>query len=169
MIRRRHQSGEIISEAVYSDCGAYRYLLAREWQTDGPALLMVMLNPSTATEEKNDPTIERCQRRARRMGFGALRIVNLFAFRATDPKVMKAASDPVGPENDPILRAEATSGPGMILCAWGTHGAHLGRGKAVARLLRDCGAPLWHLGMTVGGHPKHPLYLGNDLAPHLWS
>ncbi len=154
---------------MYSECEAYRYLLSRVWDAQGKRALFVMLNPSTATEVQNDPTIERCERRARRLGFGAMQIANIFAFRATDPKVMRAAADPVGPENDAVLHdALATARPDLVLCAWGAHGAHLGRGAAVAQMLRLSGVPLWHLGLTAAGHPRHPLYIGYDHLPQRW-
>ena len=108
MITRRHLKGDAESVAVYSACEAYRYQLMREWQADGRKALFVMLNPSTATEVQNDPTVERCERRARALGFGAFRVVNIFAYRATEPKVMRAQQDPVGPANNETL-AEAVS------------------------------------------------------------
>ena len=97
MITRHHQKGDADSTAVYSDCESYRYLLTRVWNPQGQKALFVMLNPSTATEVQNDPTVERCERRARALGFGAFRVTNIFAYRATDPKVMRAVPDPVGP------------------------------------------------------------------------
>ncbi len=97
MLTRSHQKGDAASTALYSDCETYRYQLTRVWNAPGPRVLFVMLNPSTATEAQNDPTVERCERRARALGFGAFQVVNIFAFRATDPRVMRAASDPVGP------------------------------------------------------------------------
>jgi hypothetical protein len=167
MIERRFQKGDAASVAVYSDCEHYRYLLTREWGA-GPKALFVMLNPSTATEFQNDPTVERCERRARALGFGAFRVTNIFAYRATDPKVMRAQGDPVGPGNDAAI-VGSVDWASQVICAWGSHGAHLGRGAAVARLLRATGVPLWHLGMTMGAEPKHPLYIGYDVKPVLWA
>lgn len=168
MITRTHQKGDAASEAVYSDCEAYRYLLTRIWDPAGPRALFVMLNPSTATELQNDPTVERCERRARTLGFGAFRVTNIFAFRATDPKVMRAAADPVGPANDAAIRDSAPWAD-RIVCAWGSHGAHLDRGPAVEALLRATERPLFHLGLTKAGHPKHPLYIGYAQAPQPWT
>lgn len=168
MITRHHRKGDAESTAVYSPCERYRYLLTRTWDATGPRALFVMLNPSTATEVQNDPTVERCERRARTLGFGSFRVVNIFAFRATDPAVMRAQADPVGPGNDSTI-GESAAAASRILCAWGTHGAHLGRGAQVERLLRATGQPLWHLGLTQAGHPKHPLYIGYDRQPALWA
>lgn len=168
MIERHFTKGDAVSSAVYSACGAYRYLLTRVWNPAGRRALFVMLNPSTATEVQNDPTVERCERRARALGFGAFRVTNIFAFRARDPRVMKAAADPVGPANDAAI-AESAGWADAIVCAWGTHGAHLGRGAAVARLLAGQGRPLTVLGLTRGGHPQHPLYIAYDRQPVPWD
>ena len=168
MITRTHQKGDAPSTAVYSDCERYRYLLTRVWDPAGRKALFVMLNPSTATEVQNDPTVERCERRARALGFGAFRVTNIFAFRATDPRVMRAESDPVGPGNDAAI-AESAPWADQIICAWGTHGEHLGRGPEVERLLRATGRPLYHLGLSKAGHPKHPLYIGYAEQPRLWA
>jgi hypothetical protein len=164
-ITREHLDPQRQSLAVYSDCLRYRYALTRVW-AEGPRISFVMLNPSTATEVQNDPTVERCERRARAMGFGAFRVVNIFGFRATDPRDMRAAPDPIGPENDAAIIA-AADWADMILCAWGTHGAHLGRGAAVAQML--AGYDLHHLGLTQAGDPKHPLYISYAQRPEPWS
>jgi hypothetical protein len=166
MITRQFTKGDAQSEAVYSDCEAYRYLLTRVWGP-GPKALFVMLNPSTATEVQNDPTVERCERRARALGFGAFRVTNIFAFRATDPRVMRAAADAVGPANDAAIR-DSAGWADRIICAWGNHGLHLGRGARVEALLRATGAPLSHLGLTDAGQPRHPLYVGYARQPEPW-
>ena len=171
MITREHVKGDAPSIAIYSDCENYRYALTRVWDAGKPRVLFVMLNPSTATEVQNDPTVERCERRARALGFGAFRVTNIFAWRATDPKVMRAQADPVGPQNDQMIResvAWATGEGDQIICAWGAHGAHLDRGAAVERLLRATGRDLHQLGLTKAGAPKHPLYIAYDRQPELW-
>jgi hypothetical protein len=166
VITRRFIKGDAQSEAVYSDCERYRYLLTRLW-APGPKALFVMLNPSTATEVQNDPTVERCERRARALGFGAFRVTNIFAFRATDPRVMRAAGDPVGPGNDGAI-LDSLPWADAVICAWGNHGLHLGRGPAVEAMLRASGRPLHHLGLTGQGQPRHPLYVGYDCPPQPW-
>ena len=167
MITRRFLKGDAESVAVYSPCEAYRYALTREWHPGGRKALFVMLNPSTATEVQNDPTVERCERRARALGFGAFRVANIFAYRATDPRVMRVQGDPVGPLNDAAI-AEGAAWADQVICGWGAHGAHLERGAAVADLLRGTGLPLYHLGLTLAGAPKHPLYIGYAMQPELW-
>ena len=171
MIEKRHLKGDAASVATYSDCEKYRYHLTREWDPSGRRALFVMLNPSTATEVQNDPTVERCERRARALGFGAFRVTNIFAWRDTDPKKMRAAADPVGPLNDEAIENSARDwirDGDQIICAWGAHGDHLDRGKQVKTLLRAVGKPLYSLGVTKSGHPKHPLYIGYDRQPELW-
>lgn len=167
MITRSFQKGDAASTAVYSDCQAFRYQLTRIWNPAGPKALFVMLNPSTATEAQNDPTVERCERRARALGFGAFRVTNIFAFRATDPRVMRAAPDPIGPGNDTAIAGSAEWAD-QIICAWGTHGAHLHRGPRIEALLRATALPLFHLGLTQAGHPAHPLYIAYDRQPQAW-
>lgn len=167
MILRRHQAGETLSEASYSACTSYRYALTRIWGP-GPRLAFVMLNPSTASELVNDPTVARCEARARAMGQGAFRVVNLFAFRATDPADLKRAASPVGPENDAVL-AEAAAWADALLCAWGAHGAHLGRDAACLPILREAGKPLLHLGLTKAGQPRHPLYIAAARMPEAFT
>ncbi len=167
MIIRSHQKGDAPSTAVYSPCERYRYSLTRIWDAEGPRVYFVMLNPSTATEVQNDPTVERCERRARALGFGAFRVGNIFAWRDTDPRAMRRADDPVGPANDAAIR-DGCDWADVVIAAWGTHGAHLSRGPQVEALLRHCGKPVHHLGLSKAGHPKHPLYIAYSTAPRLW-
>lgn len=163
---RHHSTGGIASYATYSLCENYRYALTRSWGT-GVRIVFVMLNPSTASEIRNDPTVERCERRARALSGGAFRVVNLFAFRATDPRDLKAAPHPIGAGNNTALR-QAVDWGDLILCAWGVHGAHLDRGRTVEALLRAQPKPLHHLGLTKDGHPRHPLYLSYAITPQPW-
>ncbi|WP_299722255.1 DUF1643 domain-containing protein [uncultured Tateyamaria sp.] len=168
MITRTHTKGDAPSTAIYSDCERYRYSLTRVWDADGKRVNFVMLNPSTATEVQNDPTVERCERRARALGFGSFAVTNIFAWRDTDPKAMRAAADPIGPDNDAAIRERATWAD-HVIAAWGTHGAHLDRGAQVAEALASVARPLFHLGLSKAGHPKHPLYLPYTQSPEPWT
>jgi hypothetical protein len=167
VIIRTHRSADSLSEVAYSPCETYRYTLTRQWDATAPRLLFVMLNPSTASETRNDPTLARCEARARAMGQGAFRVANLFAFRATDPLALRRATDPVGAENDRVLTDSALWADAVI-CAWGNHGALLGRSATVGALLRSAGQPMLHLGLTGAGQPRHPLYVRNDVGPQPW-
>lgn len=149
--------------ATFSPCRTWRYELRRTWGS-APALVMLMLNPSTADETKNDPTVERCERRARGGGFGGLIVLNIFAFRATDPADMKAAADPIGPENDDYLTAHfirANAIGGTVCAAWGVHGSHLNRAARVLEMARHLDVDLMCLKQTKEGHPGHPLYIAS--------
>lgn len=172
LIRRQHHAGTIVSEAVYSPCETYRYSLTRR-RGDGPRILWIMLNPSTADARANDPTIERCERRSWSMGFGSYRIVNLFGFRASDPADLKRADDPVGPSNDRVVLRAARQWlrdeSDLILCGWGVHGAHLGRSTALCKKLLRTGRPMSCLGTTQAGHPRHPLYVSYSVGPEDWD
>lgn len=167
MITRTHTKGDAPSTAEYSDCEKYRYTLTRVWDEAGRKAAFIMLNPSTATEVQNDPTVERCERRARTLGFGGFRVTNIFAWRDTDPRKMRAAADPVGPENDAAI-AGACDWADQIIAAWGAHGEHLERGAKVETLLRNSGREIFHLGLTKAGHPKHPLYIAYAQQPERW-
>jgi len=153
----------VLSHAVLSPCRSFRYQLTREWG-QGPAVLFVGLNPSTADETIDDPTIRRCIGFARDWGFSRLFMANLFAFRATDPKDMLNATDPIGPENNQHLVSMATSAE-LTIAAWGVNGTFLGRDKAVREMLPR----LHYLRLTKGGFPGHPLYLPKDLQPIPWA
>ncbi|MFT5065797.1 MAG: hypothetical protein ACJAXK_001378 [Yoonia sp.] len=168
MITRHHDTLLSRSTAIYSDCERYRYSLTRVWDDTGKRALFVMLNPSTATEVQNDPTVERCERRSRALGFGAFRVTNIFAWRDTDPRDMRAAADPIGPENDATI-LEGADWADTVLAAWGTHGVHRDRGPQVEAMLRDTLNPLFTLGITKHGHPKHPLYIAYTQQPALWE
>lgn len=150
--------------ALFSPCRTWRYTLWRIWDRDRPLLNVIGLNPSTATETLDDPTIRRCIGYARVWGYGGYVMTNLFAFRATDPKVMKAAPEPVGRDNDRRI-VDVAERARMVLAAWGVHGDHQDRAGHVLRLLAFFNVPLYCLGTTQGGHPKHPLYLRRDAKP----
>lgn len=152
--------------AVFS--GEYRYLLWRTWDVARPRLLWVMLNPSVADETKDDPTIRRCVGFSRQWGYGGLDVVNLFALRTSDPKILPFAADPVGPENDRYI-AEAARHATEIAVAWGEHGGYMRRDPAVRALLgRHAAHPLQCLGFTKNNSPRHPLYVPRDtpLVPY---
>jgi hypothetical protein len=145
--------------AVLSEDRRYRYLLRRTWDSAKPLLSWIMLNPSVADAERDDATIRICAGRARRLGCGGIEVVNLFGLIATLPSVLRSVDDPVGPENDRYIRealVRANSSGGWLVCGWGGHGRYRDRDKAVLSLLLPVG-PLWCLGHTDTGAPRHPL------------
>lgn len=164
MVHRSNASDDGLSQVWYSRCDRYRYGLSRVWDDSKPALLFIMLNPSTADEHRNDPTVARCETRARSMGFGGVMVANLFAFRATRPQDLKKAKAPIGELNDALLQ-HWSDRAGMTVAAWGGHGDHQGRALEIARKI---GTPMHHLGLTKAGHPRHPLYVSFATEPALW-
>lgn len=153
-------SDDMTGSATFSEDGIYRYTLEREWQSGEGTCLFIMLNPSTATAEENDPTIRRCIGYAMDWGYQRLAVGNIFALRSTDPKGLLDHPDPVGPDNDDWLRhlyEEAAEAVG----AWGAFPKAAERGAAVLEMFPD----LKCLGTTAGGSPKHPLYLAKTLTP----
>lgn len=155
--------------AVISDCGRYRYKLTRQipqpirWVRP---CLFIMLNPSTADAEQDDPTIRRCIRFAKREGCTRLTVVNLFALRATDPMELRKAEDPEGPFNDGYLLGaiEEHLKTGVVVAAWGADPFATRR----AEWLRNQIPPIECLGITKSGAPKHPLYLRSDAPLEQW-
>lgn len=168
MITRSHTDGGCTSVACYSECEDYRYSLTRTWDDAAPKVAFVMLNPSTADERRNDPTVERCERRARALGYGAFAVVNIFAFRATDPANLKRAKRPIGPGNTQAI-TDALHWADDVIAAWGAHGAHLGQGDKIRAMLAQSGVPVLHLGLTKAGHPRHPLYVAYAAPLQPWE
>ena len=165
-------------EAEISEDGRYRYLLIREWG-DGPLVIFAMLNPSTADAEKDDPTIRRCMRFAHTWGFSGIIVVNLFGFRATSPKALLKADDPVGEGNHyawirTIELARAREQPVNhkpdLVCAWGTNGSYMNQDEEVLGWAELEDARTLCLGRTKDNHPRHPLGVptARKLVPYDW-
>lgn len=144
-------------DAVIDSKGIYRYHLSREWKDRQRRCCFIMLNPSTADAVTDDRTILRCVGFAKRWGYGAVDVVNLFAYRARKPSILKSVVDPVGPENDVYIKIIANQ-PNCerIVAAWGNHGEFLERQR---RILSIIGRDLYCLGVTKKGQPRHPLYV----------
>ena len=154
----------IIRQTVFSVSRHFRYTLWREWDVlNRDYAMFIGLNPSTADETLDDPTIRRCSGFAKSWGYGALCMTNLFAFRATNPRTMMGHTKPVGEENDKwIVRCAREAG--IVVAAWGTRGQFMARDKEVGGLLDE----LHCLGKTKDGSPRHPLYVRGDMQPQLW-
>lgn len=150
--------------AKLSRCRNYRFALWRTWDDSKPRVMFIGLNPSTADEKTDDPTLVRCMNYARGWGFGGVCMANLFAFRATAPAQMKAVDNPVGRGNDRWLQKLAQEA-GLVVAAWGNHGAYLGRSDRVRGLLPG----LHCLKLNSTGEPAHPLYQRADVQPVPWK
>lgn len=150
--------------ADFSDCNYYRYTLIRDYGKGEGRINFIMLNPSTANEQFNDPTVARCEQRAINGGYRRMVITNIFAFRATDPKEMMQALDPVGERNDQAIIEQACLAD-TVICAWGEMAKHQQRGAAVRSLLANNRIKAHALKINRSGEPAHPLYLSFKLEP----
>ena len=151
------QWGAILSPEM-DGFSTYRYLLWRVFDTTLPLLFVLMLNPSKATHDTGDRTVDGLVRRVRRMGYGGIVVVNCFAYRATDPADMKRAEDPVGPANDNIIEI-VLSQDVDLLCAWGANATHRNREKEVTCAISSGRARPHMLRLCASGAPEHPLYI----------
>lgn len=140
--------------AILSADRKYRYVLTRIWDETKPTVVFIGLNPSTADEEVDDKTIRKCIGYAKRWGYGKLIMVNLFAFRSTDPSMLKRVEDPVGPDNDSYIQ-KCVSESNLVIACWGNHGKLLNRDK----VLMDSLPNLVCLKRNKNGTPHHPLLI----------
>lgn len=155
------------SDAWLDPTERYRYTLSRIWDEATLPVLWIMLNPSTADAERDDPTIRKCMAFSRSWGAGGIVVVNLFAWRATKPGELRRVEDPVGPENNEALVRAAHPGQSkLVIAAWGRGGWLHGRHGFVPDLI---GRQLHCLGLTKQGFPKHPLYVSGDTKPQVWT
>lgn len=159
---------KIDTGAILSPGSQYRYSLWRIWNKNLPLLGAVLLNPSTADAEKDDPTIQRMCYRARQLGYGGLMVVNLFALRSSDPQQIYHCDDPIGPENDVYIVQEMKR-CGLVICGWGRDGNYRNRGIYVAELLRAEGIVPYALNVNGDGTPSHPLYLAYEIRPQVYN
>ncbi|RKZ99492.1 MAG: hypothetical protein DRQ47_10965 [Gammaproteobacteria bacterium] len=151
-------------DAIFSGCRKFRYSLLRDWGQDpDPWLLFIGLNPSTADERKDDPTLKRMMNFAASWGFNRIQVTNLFAYRATKPAEMLKAGDPVGPLNDMILMKAAKTSRLIVAC-WGPNGRHLNRDNEIIKRIPG----LHYIKLTKAGFPGHSLYLPGKLKPIPW-
>lgn len=153
---------EFEGSAVFSPDEVYRYRLDRDFQRPGPVHAWIMLNPSTADAQVNDPTVRRCVGFSHAWGAGRLIVTNLYALRSTDPAALKTHPEPVGPENDAAI-LEAAREADLVIAAWGVFEG--GRAEAVLERLTGAGITVHALGLTKAGLPRHPLYLKGDSEP----
>ena len=159
------------SSARFSHDRVYRFRLTRVWSGSLSIryAMFIGLNPSTANETEDDPTIRRCVSFARDWGYDGLHMCNLFAYRSSDPKKLLEVGDPHGPGNQECSLATAKrSDTGIVVAAWGASGGFKQVGSALAKFLFRNGIRVYHLGMTKKGYPRHPLYLPKTTRPQIW-
>jgi len=149
--------------AILSEDRKYRYVLSRIWDETKPKVMIIGLNPSTADETEDDPTIGRCISFSKSWGYGGVYMLNLFAFRATQPKDMFNTQNPIGLENNSYIEIYSKKVE-KIVCAWGNHGIYKNRGNEI----REKFDKLFYLTLNQTGEPAHPLYLKFELVPKKW-
>lgn len=162
-------------KTTFSEDRVYRYTLWREWsmgilEPDNPGYVnFICLNPSTATETLDDPTMRKCIKFAKSWGYSAMCVTNIFAFRSTDPEGMKVAPEPIGKDNDYFIQTVANDAE-HVIAAWSQHASFKGRGRAVKTMLDRLGISMHYLRMGTGKDPQpwHPLYLPDSTKPQLW-
>jgi len=150
--------------AKFSPCRTWRYDLWRKWGSDDDYCSWILLNPSTANESENDPTIRRCITFSKAWGYSGLHILNVFGFRATDPSDMKKANEPIGTDNNKTI-LKIAKGASRVVCGWGDHGQYKGRAEDVVRMLSKHEIRLSYLDLNKSGEPRHPLYIKGDTHP----
>jgi hypothetical protein len=148
------------TDAILSENRKYRYVLSRFWDESKPVVMIIGLNPSTADETKNDPTITRCIDFAKSWGYGGVYMLNLFAFRATLPKDMIDEEEPIGNDNDSYIDKYSKLSE-KVVCAWGNDGTYKNRSKEILSKFDN----LYYLKLNQTGEPSHPLYLNGNLIP----
>jgi hypothetical protein len=151
----------MIKTAILSSDNIYRYELSRIWDDEKPKILFIMLNPSTADEFVEDPTIRRIVNYAKDWGYGGVYVGNLYAFRSTDPKGLNSAEDPVGPEN--ITHIQTLIGlVDKVVYAWGNE-------RKEPEWLKKIVTNPYCIDISKKRIPKHPLYLKKCLTPQLYN
>lgn len=153
-------------DAVLDKTRKYRYLLKRQWGDSSNFVNFILLNPSTANEIVDDPTVKACISFAKRWGYDGLYITNLFAYRTKSPKELKKADSPIGEENDKYLSKHAKKSD-LVVAAWGNHGKFAGRNLEVLKIIKD--TPIHCLGTTKLEEPRHPLYVRREQLAKKWT
>jgi hypothetical protein len=144
------------SGAIFSECKKYRYALWRVWDKSKPYVMFIGLNPSTANELTDDPTIRRVKKLAYFLGYGGVYMMNLYAFITPDPKELKKCNDPIK-DNDKWINTIHVKCKDIIF-AWGSFKAAKERGKYIVQRFKGLA-----LGLNNDGSPKHPLYIPNNV------
>lgn len=159
---------DIVKDAAINPCKLYRYRLTRVWDPAKKLVCFVMLNPSTADAATDDPTIRRCIAFAMKWGYGGIVVVNLAAYRATDPDVLRDIEDPIGADNAEHVM-KAISEAGLVVAAWGDIGKYMLPFAKIVSYAPAAKITVMCLGRTKGGQPRHPLYVRADKELEIWA
>lgn len=155
------------NEAIFDKQKIYRYLLTRCFETGSKTVTFIMLNPSTADETLNDPTIRRCISFAKKLDAKKMQVVNIFAYRTPNVPELKNAEEPLGKENDFYIENAAEESD-IIILAWGNHGSYMNRAEQIKKLLKPFKDKVYALKILKNSEPSHPLYLKKDIVPVLY-
>lgn len=156
-------------DAILDETQQYRYWLLREWDASLPKMVFVMLNPSTADADVDDATIRRCINFAKASDYGSIQVVNLFAFKATKPELLRDKNiEPIGDRNDKYI-LDTCRNSDIVIAAWGVNGKLNSRNAYVERLIGTNTYDLHCLGVSTEGHPRHPLFVRSDVKPLLYK
>jgi len=157
----------MIKDAILDKNRKYRYMLKRQWgERNDNFVNFVLLNPSTANETVDDPTIKACVKFSQNLGYDGFYVTNLFAFRTKSPEVLKKSENPIGDENDKYIKRYALKSK-LVVIAWGNHGNFLNRNNEVLKILSEIKTPHC-LAVTNSGSPKHPLYIKRTTNTKKW-
>lgn len=152
------------TDAILSDDRQFRYVLSRVWDEEKPTVMFIGLNPSTADECEDDPTIQKCIKFAQSWDYGGLYMLNLFAYRTTNPRVLWEVKEPIGNGNDDYIK-RYSDGCDKVICAWGNNGDFMQRGKSILQYVPNA----HYLKLNKSGQPSHPLYLKSTLTPQKFT
>lgn len=164
---------EVVSRALFSSCQRYRYWLERSWGDSvvDDAVVFLMQNPSVADPKIDDPTVAKCRKYATAWGYKRLIVLNVMAYRATNPKDLAKVEDPAGRDNLHHIMTTIMREKPLLICAWGRLDKPWQRKHedAVIGLLRELRHPAHVLRLNQAGKPWHPLYLPDALTPQPWA
>lgn len=160
----RMSSVPVERTAIFDQTGQYRYQLGRRWRAEGQSVAFVMLNPSRADANCDDPTLRACMQFAYCWEYAALCVVNLFGYRTPHPQALKQAADPIGDDNDRYL-LQAVEAADRVVLAWGNWGGLVGRDRTILTLLTPYQSKLTYLQLNRSGQPRHPLYIKRSVLP----
>ncbi|UDW83761.1 DUF1643 domain-containing protein [Pasteurella canis] len=155
---------EMNKNAIFSNCRTYRYVLWRIWEPELPKITFIGLNPSTADESEDDPTIRRCINFAKKWGYGGIYMVNLFAYRSTDKSLIYQVPQPIGQDNDKYI-LQFSQQSEKVIAAWGNTGSYLSRSQQIYQMVPN----LYCLAINKTSEPKHPLYTHSNSVPQRYK
>lgn len=167
VLTKKDFKNNILTEVIFSKCYTYRYSYKRTWNLRSKNFLFILLNPSTASESKNDSTITRLEKHVRNLDGGSFTVCNLFALREKSPKKLKIKDNPIGDRNEYFIKKNSSMAH-KIICAWGNEGKYLNQAKKIKKMLIKKNYEIFIFGLTKKNEPSHPLYLSYNIKIKRW-